>query len=365
MYEMKKETQWRFDYHKIPELTDYIVEALVDFELINDPELACDKLISTYTSGINKYSFQHKPNRKNSPIKPWVSPSILASIDTRCTLFKLKQINPSDENKNMYTKYRNILNGVIRKAKQNYIQSQLEASKHDAKKMWETLMTYTIGKTPQNKYPNSFQVDDEKCIETPSEIAENFNAFFSSVGKKLQENIEHVSEHEADLPADTYENTTREIEHTTREELISIITNMKNVGSGLDKINSKIFKQTYAAILDKLVYLINICLTYGKFPSRLKIAVVKPIYKSNDRRLMTNYRPISMLPYISKILEKIIHSRLLQHIETNDILCPNQFGFRKGLSTYMPLIILQDKIMKGFESNKISFGVFLDLKKGI
>ena len=138
---------------------------------------------------------------------------------------------------------------------------------------------------------------------------------------------------------------------------------MKNVGSGFDKINAKIFKLTYSAILDKLVYFINICLTHGKFPSMLKLAVIKPIFKSGDKRLMTNYRPISMLPYISKILEKVIHCRLSEHLEINNILCPNQFGFRKGFSTYMPLLLLQDKVMKAFESNNISCAIYLDLKK--
>ena len=158
-------------------------------------------------------------------------------------------------------------------------------------------------------------------------------------------------------------NKKESIEQTNRDEIINIIKNMKNVGSGFDKINARIFKLTYLAIIDKIVHFINICLIHGKFPSMLKIAVIKPIYKSGDKSLMNNYRPISLLPFISKILEKVIHTRLNDHIRDNNLLTSNQFGFQKGLSTYMPLLKLQDMVINGFENNMLTCGIYLDLKK--
>ena len=80
--------------------------------------------------------------------------------------------------------------------------------------------------------------------------------------------------------------------------MINIIENMTNVGSGYDGINAIIFKSTYMAVINKLVHFENICISTGIFPSPLKIAVIKPIFKSEDQSLMNNYRPISMLPYI-------------------------------------------------------------------
>ena len=112
-----------------------------------------------------------------------------------------------------------------------------------------------------------------------------------------------------------------------------------------------------------MLLLINLCLINGIFPELFKIAIVKPIYKAGDKTQLNNYRPISILPYISKILEKVIYRRLMTHLETNEILSPNQFGFRTGHSTYMPLLILQNIVLDGFERNMISCGIFLDLKK--
>ena len=130
----KIEILQRFNFHKIPDLINHLLMSLEDFENISHPENACDRLISAYTSGIEKFSFKYTPTRKNTPIRPWISPCILASIEHRCKLFKIKLNNPTEENISIYVKYRNILNTLIRNAKEKYINDQLEASKHDTKK---------------------------------------------------------------------------------------------------------------------------------------------------------------------------------------------------------------------------------------
>ena len=138
---------------------------------------------------------------------------------------------------------------------------------------------------------------------------------------------------------------------------------MHDVGGGHDKINARIFKATYLSIIDEIVHLMNICLQTNTFPRLLKRAVVKPIYKIGDKQKFNNYRPISLLPVISKLLERLIYARLNEHLTANNILNGNQFGFRKGMSTYMPLILMQEKITKALEEGRIVCGLFLDLRK--
>ena len=79
--------------------------------------------------------------------------------------------------------------------------------------------------------------------------------------------------------------------------------------------------------MDKPVNFINRCIISGIFSNRLKIAVVKPIYKNGDKALMTNYRPISMLTDISKIMENIMHERVMDHLENNNTPSSDQLGF--------------------------------------
>jgi hypothetical protein len=101
----------------------------------------------------------------------------------------------------------------------------------------------------------------------------------------------------------------------------------------------------------------------GVVPDDLKVAKIIPIYKSDDKRTISNYRPISVLLTFSKILEKLVYNRLLDFFNKHDILSKNQYGFRKNVSTSMALIDLVDQISKSIEKNEFTVGIFLDLAK--
>jgi len=102
----------------------------------------------------------------------------------------------------------------------------------------------------------------------------------------------------------------------------------------------------------------------GIFPSKLKLAKVTPVFKSDDKLMVSNYRPISVLPvFFFKILEKLMFSRLLNFINNNNILCENQFGFREKHSTYMALLNIIDQITQQLDSKAFSLGIFIDLSK--
>mgnify|MGYP003433291688 FL=1 len=95
----------------------------------------------------------------------------------------------------------------------------------------------------------------------------------------------------------------------------------------------------------------------------MKLAKVTPLFKSDDRALPTNYRPISVLPVFSKILEKIMHKRLLSYLTQNCLLTSQQYGFRENHSTYMALINLVDRVSEEIDNNNVTLGIFLDLSK--
>ena len=101
----------------------------------------------------------------------------------------------------------------------------------------------------------------------------------------------------------------------------------------------------------------------GVFPSELKIANVVPIFKSGDDMLFSNYRPVSVLPVLSKILERLMYNRLILYVNEHNLLYDYQFGFQKGKSTSMALITLIDKISEALDNGEIVMGVFLDFSK--
>ena len=95
----------------------------------------------------------------------------------------------------------------------------------------------------------------------------------------------------------------------------------------------------------------------------LKTSIIVPVYKVGDKQEFNNYRPISLLPCFSKVLEKIMHKKLINYVNKMGILSENQFGFRKNYSTNFALIDLVDKIRRASDNNKVTVGVFLDLSK--
>ena len=107
----------------------------------------------------------------------------------------------------------------------------------------------------------------------------------------------------------------------------------------------------------------NLSLSQGVFPDELKIAKVLPLFKSGDQTIFTNYRPISILPFLSKILEKLMYCRLINFIEKYNLLYCLQFGFRKHYSTGLALTYLVDKISESMDTGRFSIGIFLDFSK--
>jgi hypothetical protein len=101
----------------------------------------------------------------------------------------------------------------------------------------------------------------------------------------------------------------------------------------------------------------------GTFPTRLKYSIIKPLYKKEDRDNVANYRPISLLTAFSKVFEKIIYDRLIQHIETNNILTDEQFGFRTSSSTDKAFYKFIDGILNALNNRMMVGGIFCDLQK--
>ena len=107
----------------------------------------------------------------------------------------------------------------------------------------------------------------------------------------------------------------------------------------------------------------NLSLSSGTVPNQMKIARVVPLFKTGDLSLFTNYRPVCVLPALSKILERIVYNRLINFLNKFNILSRNQYGFRKNHSTAYALIQLYDKLSDAIDQGKVTLGLFIDLSK--
>ena len=131
----------------------------------------------------------------------------------------------------------------------------------------------------------------------------------------------------------------------------------------LDGISIELLKFISTAISTPLSHIFNLSLSTGTFPSRLKTSRTVPIHKSGRADLCDNYRPISLLSTLSKILEKIVSIQLVNHLEINKLIYKHQYGFQRHKSTEHNLIHLSNLVTTAINENKYCIGVFLDLKK--
>jgi hypothetical protein len=147
--------------------------------------------------------------------------------------------------------------------------------------------------------------------------------------------------------------------YTSIAEVNRIIKSLKSKNSrGYENILVKILKMSVSFFLSPLTYICNKTMSMGKFPDQLKYAVVRPIYKKSSEVIISNYRPISILTSFSKIFEKLIYTRLYDHISTNTFIT-KQHGFRCTTSTQTASYVLINEIVKGMNNNCVVGGFFL------
>ena len=205
------------------------------------------------------------------------------------------------------------------------------------------LLNEVLNNTRLRPKPNSvFKVDDQE-ISDPMETANRFCCYFSNIGPNLAKRIQSATSHKnflfGDFPQSMFLNL------ATQEEIVDIAcTSPAGKSAGYDNIPMHVYYKTIYSQHFLLTHIINLSIIHGIVPGELKIARVVPIFKSGDKALFSNYRPISVLPCFSKFLERIIYNRIINYLNDFDVLCDNQHGFRKNRSPSLALFDLCDKI---------------------
>ena len=199
-------------------------------------------------------------------------------------------------------------------------------------------------------------------VSNKPEIADAFNDFFTNIGQKLASQIPKSSK-----IFETYINKVNvkmESKSSSINELKDAFFSLKiNKSSGVDDVSFNIIKKCFGVLFELLIYLFQLSLEKGIFPDDLKIAKVTPVYKTGDNSDRSNYRPTSVLPCFSKILERLRYNFLYKYLKENNILHEKQFSFQAQDSTSDAIVQLVDKIFDSFEKEQFTPRVFIDLSK--
>ena len=185
------------------------------------------------------------------------------------------------------------------------------------------------------------------------DIANILNNYFSFVADIAKQNIKYIHKHYSDYLNNQCNNSIF-IQPTDSEEIANIISTLNmNKSSGPNSIPYKILNLLKKDISKQLADLFNLSLSSGVFPSLLKIAKVVPVHKKDSKLDCRNYRPISLLSNIEKILEKLMYKRVYQFLTENNIIYDLQFGFRQNSSTAHAVINLTDNIERLLMKDKL------------
>lgn len=327
----------------------------------NSTDDSYNKFISEFTRLYDKHLPKVKKKiNKRKETKPWITAGIIKSIKTRNKLYKTFLKRPTEINKNKYVSYRNKLTHIIRSSTKKYYYEKFQSCKNNIKNTWRTINDI-LGKNKKAS-PATYFNDNNTKITDPNVIADQFNNFFADVGPALASKINTNTNFSEFLTAPFQKSIF--FNPTSGKEILDIIAKFKNgKSSGNDDISPSVVKQVGPFISIPLSHIFNLSLSTGVFPAALKVAKVIPIFKKDDPHIFSNYRPISLLPCFSKILERLIYNRLDNFLSSYNILHQNQYGFRKQHSTDLALLDIYDKISSALSNHLHTIGIFLDLSK--
>ena len=272
-----------------------------------------------------------------------------------------------------WTDYRHLRNAVtrlIRKSKATHTRALFRESINKPKDFWKQLKKCYPVKDSRSQQAKVFKVNNKE-INDKKTIANEFCQFFTAIGKNLQSKIlslsdivwkaqDHSELHEKMNPS----NKSFQFTATNPCEVLAVIKKMKRkVSEGYDEIPASLVIDGAEEIAVPLSYLINQCLAHSVFPTAEKCAKVTPVHKSDEKMVMDNYRPISVLPILSKVFERIVHNQLYTYLEENNLLSDCQFGFRRKSSTEHAVTYFSDFIKTSMDKGKLTGAVFVDLRK--
>ena len=354
-------------------------ELLVKLNSVHCSKLECDTFENICIDVLNKHApLKIKYIRANN--SPFMNKNLAKAVMTRSRLRNKFLKDPNDENRANYNKYRNYCTGLFRKEKRSYYNNLNIRLITDNKKFWKTVKPLF-----SEKYFSTNKImllEGDEIISDDVQVAKKFNTYFTNVVHKL--NIEgyelnYCYNSELDDISDIINKFKNHPSILKLKENIKLETNfhfetvtnaiIKDKISSLNKkkpttfnnIPTRILVDNCDIISPFITDIYNTSKSKSEFPSTLKLADITPAYKKGERTTEDNYRPVSILPSISKVFERNMYDQIHSYI--NKYLSPFLFGFRQGFSTQHCLMVMLDKWLKAMDQGKLAGALLTDLSK--
>ena len=288
---------------------------------------------------------------------PWVSDKLLEVRRGRDFHRRKELSSNSQYHWGMYRKLRNFANREERSLKSQYYCKLIEDAKNDGSSIWKAIKQ-TL---PSNHMDTNAIFYNEKLHTSSIAIAEHLNQHFTNIERYLAKTFRNTSSALSKDVTGAYDFKLNPISEMFAYKELSKMTANKAIG--LDKISARLLRDAARVIAPPLTYIINHSSKIGKFPSHWKCVKETVLFQQGDGTNMDNYRPISVLPTVSKVIERATDTQLYAFLESHQLPVENQFGFRRGRSTPLALTQLTDEMRANMDNGLVNGVTILDLKK--
>ena len=348
---------------EVEKLLDKLTEGM---ELLGDIKEECidnytEKFIDIFHKTLNIHAPLRKQSRKETKLKnkPWLSKGILISIQQKNLLYK-RALKLNDSNTwAQYKVYRNKLTHIKEYAKRLYIKNLVNDNKHDTSSLWKIINKIIhLKNVKKNNIPNKMYASKSESAQGPQTISNLFNKYFIEIGVNLASTIETPAIIDGKFNATSLIQSSCNSffpEPIVEEEVVNYIRAMNpSKSTGRQGIPAKYIKMSGSVIAPVLTNIFNACISTGYFPKVLKTAEVVPIFKKGERELCSNYRPISILNPFAKLFEKCLLDQLNSYFGSNNLISPNQYGFKKNCSTNEAVLDIYNKLLDNMDKKLIT-----------
>ena len=316
-----------------------------------------DESVNIYNRVLNELMDKHCPvinKTVKSRVRPWFDAELRSLRKVRRAAERAWRAGKGA--KSAYVNLRTKFDLTEKSKRCKYNQNALLASSGDTKALYKKVNRLT-GETTQSLPTH----------KDPKKLAEDFKVFFSEKVNKIRSGIEEESLGAGTGPDNVSEDFTGtyfdKFKPISGDELIKYVDQISSKFCCLDPIPTFLLKKCSKQLAPILLHIVNSSLSKASFPSEMKRAVIKPtIKKTNaDADCLKNYRPVSNLPVVSKLIEKIVLDQLNDHLSSNELHCPVQSGYRPNHSCETLLVRMTDDIFKEVHKDNIVIVVLLDL----
>ena len=301
---------------------------------------------------------QHRVKRKNQP--EWITSDLLDAMKTR-------DRHKSLDNETEYRHWRNKVTTMLRESKQEKYQTYIESNKGKPGSIYKLFQEVGAGKGKQKQSEiSSINSNENTCIESPSEISNAFNDFFVNIASNLKEPITPLSHDKLEdfCKSKISDSTAFTIPNVEKNKVLKYLLNVDiKKATGTDNIGARLLKLAAPYIAEDVTFICNKSISSSCFPDKWKEAKVSPLHKSGPHEDINNYRPISILPVLSKVLERHVSDSLTKYLNENELLHRTQSGFRTNHSCETALNFMTDSWLNAIDQGEMIGVVLVDFKK--